>query len=215
MTHESGPVDRAALIRAHTVVARTALVPEIALHLITEECLLWHASEEQAAAAGLVEPYWAFAWPGGQALARHVLDHPALVREKRVLDFGSGCAIEAIAALKAGAASALCADLDPLAAEAARENAALNGVRVETTEENLLGSAVDADVILAGDVFYDRELAARALAWLRGQRALVLIGDPSRGFLDTSSLRLEESYDASPDGELSGSRRTGVFQPSR
>jgi predicted nicotinamide N-methyase len=200
-------------LATHTVVARAPLLPEIALHLITEACPLWRASETEAAAHGLVEPYWAFCWPGGQALARYVLDHPSLVRGRRVLDFGSGCGVEAIAAMLAGARSAVCADVDPLAAEAARLNAALNGVVVETCSSNLIGADIDAQVVLAGDVFYDRALAAAALEWLRSLPAMVLIGDPSRGFLDTDGLHLLATYRAGADGDVSGTalREASVF----
>jgi predicted nicotinamide N-methyase len=205
-----------ALIRSHTVVAIPPLVPELRLHLLTDRCPLWRRGEKEAAAAGLVEPYWAFAWPGGQALARHVLDRPELVRGKRILDFGAGGAIEAIAALKAGAASAVAADIDPLAATAARLNAELNGVELETTSDDLLGSAVDADVVLAGDVFYERELAERAIRWLRelaGRDALVLLGDPSRGFLDAAGLERVAVYHAPYDGEVASPtlRATAIY----
>jgi predicted nicotinamide N-methyase len=193
------------LISMHTLVAVPPLVPELRLHLLTEQCPLWRAGEKEAAAAGLVDPYWAFAWPGGQALARHVLDHPEIVRGKRVLDLGAGGAIEAIAALRAGAASALAADIDRIATAAALLNAGLNGVRLEATSADLLGTDVDADVILAGDVFYERDLAERALRWLReaaGRGAFVLIADPSRGYLDAASLRRVAVYDAPYDGEV-------------
>ncbi len=200
-------------LTAHTVVARAPLVPEIALHLITEACPLWRASEADAAAEGLVDPYWAFCWPGGQALARYVLDHPSLVRARRVLDFGSGCGVEAIAAMLAGARSSVCADIDPLAGEAARLNAALNGVAVETCSSNLIGAHIDADVVLAGDVFYDRALAAAAVEWLLSLDATVLIGDPSRGFLETAGLRRLATYAAGADGDVSGAgtKETAVF----
>jgi predicted nicotinamide N-methyase len=197
--------DEQTLIRSHTVITAVPLVPELRMHLLTEACPLWRAGEKEAAAAGLVEPYWAFAWPGGQALARHVLDRPELVRGKRVLDFGSGGAVEAIAALRAGAASAVAADVDALAAVAARLNADLNGVALETTSEDVLGKPVDADVVLAGDVFYERELAERTIRWLRelaGGGAVVLLGDPTRGFLDVSGLRRAAVYDAPYDGEV-------------
>jgi predicted nicotinamide N-methyase len=187
------------------VVAVPPLVPELRLHLLTEQCPLWRAGEKEAAAAGLVEPYWAFAWPGGQALARHVLDHPEIVRGKRVLDFGSGGAIEAIAAVRAGAASALAADVDPMAGAAALLNAELNGVRLETTSDDLLGTEVDAQVVLAGDVFYERDLADRAIRWLHelaGRGATVLLADPSRGHLDPAALRRIAVYDAPYDGEV-------------
>jgi predicted nicotinamide N-methyase len=179
-------------------------VAELRLHLLTEACPLWGASEAEAARAGLVDPWWAFCWPGGQALARYVLDHPELVRGKRVLDFGSGCAIEAIAAVRAGAASALAVDIDPVAAAAAQLNAQLNDLHIETTSEDLLGNRVEADVVLAGDVFYDRDLAACALRWLHSLDALVLVGDPSRGFLDTAGLTRLATYRAHRDGDTSG-----------
>jgi predicted nicotinamide N-methyase len=197
----------------HCAVASVPLVPEIRLHLVTEDCALWRASEEEAAALGFVEPYWAFAWPGGQALARYVLDNAALVRGKRVLDFGSGCAIEGIAAGLAGAASVLCADIDPLAGEAALANAALNGAQLSVTGEDLIGRHFEADLVLAGDVFYDRDLAARALAWLRALDVPVLIGDPARGFLELNGLRQVASYRATWDGDTRGEvlRDTGVY----
>lgn len=202
------------VIREVSRISVAPLVPEIRLHLITEACALWHASEEEARRAGLVEPWWAFAWPGGQALARYVLDHPETVRGKRVLDFGSGCAIEGIAAALAGAATVIAADIDSMAGMAAAENAALNGVSLEISSEDWIGKQPDADVILAGDVFYDRELAARALAWLRSLDALVLIGDPSRGFLDPTALDRVATYRAGPDGDLSGTtaRETAVYR---
>jgi predicted nicotinamide N-methyase len=209
------PFDR---IRRHTVVAATPLVPELRLHLITAECALWHATEAEAQAAGVPEPYWAFAWPGGQALARFVLDTPALVRGRRVLDCGTGSAIEGLAALRAGAASVLAADLDPLAGAAATLNAALNGVSgLSTTTEDLVGTKPAVDVVLAGDVFYDRELAARGLAWLRalaGSGVEVYAGDPSRGFLDVSTLEPVACYAATHDGELDPARvrPTTVFR---
>lgn len=205
-------------LRQHTVVASAPLVPELRLHLITDACPLWHATEAQALAAGLSEPYWAFCWPGGQALARHVLDHPALVRGRRVLDFGSGGAVEALAALRSGAASVLAADIDPAAGTAARMNAEINGISgLETTSEDLVGTPQSFDVVLAGDVFYDRDLAARGRAWLetlaRGG-AFVLVGDPSRGFLDTGGMEPVATYLTGGDGEISGpmKREVRVFR---
>jgi predicted nicotinamide N-methyase len=211
------PEDRAQLVLASTVLAASPLVPELKLHLITDACPLWRASEAEAAAQGLVEPYWAFCWPGGQALARYVLDHPELVRGKRVLDFGSGCAIEAIAAMKAGAVAALAADVDPLAAVAARLNAAQNGVVIHTACADLIGTAVRFDVVLAGDVFYDRELAARAFSWLASLDAVVLAGDPARGFIDPRPLELLATYSAGADGDVSGAalKETAVYRVRR
>lgn len=200
-------MNRAALILDHTVVAAAPLVPELPLHLVTEQSPLWRASEADAAKLGLPLPYWAFVWPGGQALARLVLDRPELVRGKRVLDFGSGCAIEALAALGAGARAALASDIDPFAAEAARLNAQLHALPLETTTDDLIGAHGDWEVILAGDVFYERELVARVMSWLRGEAArgvLVLLGDPNRGWLDPRGLDRVASFMAAADGDLSG-----------
>jgi predicted nicotinamide N-methyase len=207
------------LVRAQTEIVPAPLCPELRLHLATERTPLWRMTEAQAAAIGLREPYWAFCWPGGQALARHVLDQPQLVRGKRVLDFGSGCAVEGLAALRAGAASVLAADIDPMASVAARLNAELNGLAIETTEEDLVGSLPPFDVVLAGDVFYDCELAARGLAWLRRlARAgvLVLAGDPQRGFLDLGGLERIASMPALHDGDLTGTivKDTGIYRVS-
>lgn len=205
-------------IRANTELRVAPLVPELRLHLVTDRCALWHANEAGALAAGLPEPYWAFCWPGGQALARHVLDHPELVRRRRVVDFGSGSAVEGLAALRVGASRVVAADLDPIAAVAARLNAEENGLPAPDTEtRDLVGATLDCDVVLAGDVFYDRDLAARGLAWLRQVAAtgvLVLVGDPSRGFLDTGGLEHVATYATCADGELEGprSRETSVFR---
>lgn len=214
-------VDRDTLadrIRANTVLAAVPLLPDLRLHLVTESCPLWFASEEEAARVGLPEPFWAFAWPGGQALARHVLDRPELVRGRRVLDFGAGSAIEGLAALRSGAATVLAADLDPVACLAAELNAEANGITgLATTTANLVDTLPEVDVVLAGDVFYDPKLAARGLTWLTSLAARgieVLVGDPSRGFLDTSSLEPVAIYDATHDGERDpmNVKRTGVYR---
>lgn len=187
---------------ADTRPASPTLVPEVTLHLLTPDSPHWHASDPQA----LGWPYWAVAWPGGQALARYVLDHPETVRGRRVLDFGSGGAVEGLAAAKAGAASVLCADIDPRAADAARANAALNGVTLDTTIDDLIGTPRGAwDVVLAGDVCFEPAFAARVLAWLRALAAegcLVLLGDPSRVALATEALEDLAAYDAPHDGDL-------------
>ncbi|MBI5544555.1 MAG: methyltransferase [Deltaproteobacteria bacterium] len=202
-----------------TVVARPPLVPELALHLITEACPLWRATEADLARIGLPEPFWAFAWPGGQALARHLLDHPEIARGRRVLDFGSGCAIEALAALVAGASSVLAADVDPQAAEAARANAELNHLagRLTTTTRDLLGADEGWELVLAGDMFYDAGLASRVGEWLgelarRG--ALVLVGDPHRGFFDAARAEKLAEYDEHADVDVEGRyrRATSVFR---
>lgn len=178
------------------------LCPELRLWLLPPGAKSWHSPDPEP----LQMPYWAFAWPGGQALARYLLDHPQAVRGKRVLDFGSGCAVEGIAAAKCGA-SVRCADLDPHAAEFARRNGALNEVQLEVSTEDVIGSAPEVDVILAGDACYAPELAARLLPWLERQAAkgvVVLVGDPLRvpGALD-GAARLA-TYQASFDGDPRG-----------
>lgn len=184
--------DLTAFIGANTVVAAPPLVPEIALHLASEITPLWHATEESLARSQLPPPYWAFAWAGGQALARHLLDHPALVAGKRVLDLGAGSGLVAVAAARAGARSASAAEIDPLACAAIRLNAGLNGVPIAIESGDPIGRG-DApwDVVLAGDMCYERPLAERLVAWLRPLAArglLVLLGDPGRAYLPTSGL---------------------------
>jgi predicted nicotinamide N-methyase len=198
-------------------VAPARLCPEIRLHLVTARCPLFRATEDEAAEAGLVEPYWAFCWAGGQALARYVLDNPEQFAGRSVLDFGAGGAVEGIAAALVGAA-VLAADIDPMAVEAARLNAELAGVVLRTTTEDLVGCVDRAwDVVLAGDVFYGYEMATPLVTWLRAlaaRGAAVLIGDPERGFLDTSGLVRLARYDAPADNDADGSflRPTTVYR---
>jgi predicted nicotinamide N-methyase len=178
------------------------------MHLITEACPLWTATEEQAAAEGLAEPYWAFAWAGGQALARHLLDHPEVVRARTVLDFGAGGGVQSIAAALAGA-QVIANDIDPLACCALEMNAALNGVQLETLCANLMGRMdLDCQVLLAGDVCYEQEVADHLLGWLRAiareRNVQVLIADPQRGFLDTRDLEVLGVYQAPTDFDAHG-----------
>lgn len=196
-----------ARIRRHTEVAAPHLVPEVRLHLITPACALWSATEAEAEAAGVAEPYWAFAWPGGQALARLALDRPELVRGRTVLDFGGGSGVEAIAAALAGAARVWASDVDPLAAAAMGLNAQLNGVALDVTTDDLVGRDVDADVVLAGDMTYETELSRRVVAWLeRLSRAgaSVLAADPGRGFVDFAGWTEVARYEAPSDVDLDG-----------
>jgi predicted nicotinamide N-methyase len=197
------------LIRHHTVIASPYLCPEIRMHLITEVCPLWTATEEQAAAQGLAEPYWAFAWAGGQALARYLLDHPEVVRARTVLDFGAGGGVQSIAAALAGG-HVTANDIDPLACCALEMNAALNGVRLETRQDNLLGRLdLDYEVLLAGDVCYEQEVADQIVGWLRAvareRNTLVLLADPQRGFLDPRGLEALGVYRAPTDFDAHGS----------
>jgi predicted nicotinamide N-methyase len=184
-------------VLAETVIATPPLVPEIRLHLASEVVPLWQATETNLTERGLPPPYWAFAWPGGQALARHLLDHPDLVRGKRVLDFAAGSGLAAIAAAKASAASAAAAEIDRFAIAAIGLNAKLNGVGLETIEADILGQAGGWDVVLAGDVCYERPMAERVGEWL-GRLAAggtqVLMGDPGRNYLPTTGIREVARY---------------------
>jgi len=161
-------------------------VPEIVLHLADEAHGLWQRTEEELAGIGLPPPFWAFAWAGGQGLARYVLDHPETVRGKCVLDFASGSGLVAIAALKAGARAAIAADIDPFCAAAIRLNATANGVETAFTDKDRIDTDDGWDVVLAGDVFYEKPLADRLLPWfrsLKGRGADILVGDPGRAYL--------------------------------
>ncbi|PZW41876.1 putative nicotinamide N-methyase [Humitalea rosea] len=181
-----------AFIRAHTTIARAPLVPEIALHLATEITPIWQAIESWLEREGIAPPYWAFAWPGSQGLARMILDDPALVRGRRVLDFAAGGGLAAIAAMLAGAASADAAEIDPLALAACRLNAALAGVLIGTDPGDVLAASGAWEVILAGDVCYEAPMAARVMAWLRAAAAggaLVLLADPGRAYAPTEGLQ--------------------------
>lgn len=172
-------------------------VPELRLHLATEAHELWLKTEEELEEIGLPPPFWAFAWAGGQGLARYVLDHPESVSGKRVLDFASGSGLVAIAAVKAGAAAVVAADIDPWTETAIRLNAALNGVAIDFTGRNLVGTPVEADVLLAGDVFYDRAFADLLVPWfleLADRGVTVLVGDPGRAYLPKQRLYAEATY---------------------
>jgi predicted nicotinamide N-methyase len=178
------------------------------MHLITEACPLWTATEEEAQAQGLAEPYWAFAWAGGQALARHLLDRPELVRARTVLDFGAGGGVQSIAAALGGG-RVTANDVDPLACRALELNMELNAVRFEILCEDLMGRAdLDYQVILAGDVCYEQEDSDRILAWLRAvareRNALVMLSDPQRGFLDPQGLEVLGVYRSPTDFDSHG-----------
>jgi len=185
-------VDRAAFVRRNTAITAPSLVPEISLYLATEIAPIWQATEDTLALSALPPPFWAFAWAGGQALARFLLDHPERVAGRSVLDFGAGSGIVAIAAAKAGAASVLAAEIDHFAAAAIAANASLNDVAIAVTTTDLLDT-VDArwEVVTAGDVCYERPMADRVMGWLRGLAArgtLVLLGDPGRAYLPSEGL---------------------------
>nr|WP_232479042.1 50S ribosomal protein L11 methyltransferase [Roseomonas rosulenta] len=168
------------------------MVPEIALHLASEITPIWQATESWLAERNIEPPFWAFAWPGGQATARLLLDEPARVAGRRVLDFAAGCGIAAIAAARAGAALVEAAEIDPLALAAVRLNAALNGLHVATPEGDIVGAPCRWDVILAGDVCYEAPMTAHVLPWLRAMAeagAEVLLADPGRAYLPREGLQ--------------------------
>ena len=198
--------DWAAFIRANTAVAPPPLVPEIRLHLASEITPLWQATEALLERTQLPPPYWAFAWAGGQALARHVLDHPELVRGKAVLDFGAGAGLLALAAAKAGARRATAAEIDPVAAAAIALNAALNGLAVDIETADVIDRfPVPWQVVLVGDMCYERPLAERLTAWLRrlaGAGIQVLLGDPGRAYLPQTGLTALARYSVPTPLEL-------------
>jgi len=208
---------RRAFILANTRLQAPAHAPELRLHLADEVTPIWRLTEDELGLIGLPPPFWAFAWAGGQALARYLLDRPSEVAGKRVLDFAAGSGIVAIAAMRAGAAEALAADIDAFAAAAVDLNAKANGVAVGFTGEDLLvAPAPFADVILAGDICYEAPLAARALAWLGAARATgarVLIGDPGRAYFPRSGLAELAEYRIPTTRELEDAeiKRTGVW----
>jgi predicted nicotinamide N-methyase len=201
-------------IRANTETIPPPLVPEIRLHLATEIMPLWRKSEEELEAMGVPPPYWAFAWAGGQALARYILDNAETVRDKSVLDFGSGSGLVGIAAAKAGARSVLCADIDRYAEAAIRLNAKTNTVTIATTTDDMIGRDSDWDIILIGDMCYERPLAERLLAWLRDHRGDALLGDPGRSYFPKSDVERLALYNVQVTRDLEDQeiRETGVYR---
>ncbi len=198
---------RRAFILENTRLQRPPHTPELALHLADEIMPIWRMTEEALAEIGLPPPFWAFAWAGGQALARYVLDHPQLVAGQGVVDFASGSGIVAIAALKAGAARVLAADIDPFCGASLQINAAANGVTPEFTDADLLDAPAPAwaHVILAGDICYEKPLADRVMAWLGAARtrgATVLIGDPGRSYFPREGLVKLAEYQVPTTREL-------------
>ena len=174
------------------MIASPPIVPEISLYLATEITPIWQATEAELAAAEVPPPFWAFAWAGGQALARHVLDHPDLVAGRRVLDFGSGSGLCAIAAAMAGAARVRAVDIDPIACTVIDINAALNDVALDVEAADIIDGPTTADLILVGDMCYEKPLAARLLRWLReavAEGAVVLLGDPGRNYSPAEGVR--------------------------
>lgn len=214
------PMTPADFVRANTRLVAPPLVPEIQLHLADEAFGLWEKMESELRRTELPPPFWAFAWAGGQALARYLFDQPHLVAGRRVLDVGSGCGIVAIAAAKAGAATVTASDVDRFAAAAVAVNADANGVVVAVVEEDVLdGDGAGAMLVLAGDVCYEKPMANRVLPFLaraRARGARVLLGDPGRAYLPRARFEALATYDVSVTRELEDTevKRTTVWRPN-
>ena len=213
------PDERRSFIEAHTARGHAPFVPEVSLHLASSEVTsLWLATEAWLHEREVPLPYWAFAWAGGQAVARHLLDHPEIVAGKRVLDFASGSGLVAIAAARAGAAYVTALDVDPFAASACELNAGQNGVTIEIVCDDKVGRRVPRyDVVTAGDVWYEDDAARRFEPWLRGlarDGARVLTGDPGRAYVPRERIREVARYVVPTPIELegSGSRVTRVLE---
>jgi predicted nicotinamide N-methyase len=211
------PASRRAFILANTRLQSPPHTPELSLHLADEITPIWRMTEEALEEIGLPPPFWAFAWAGGQALARYILDAPQTVAGQRVIDFASGSGIVAVAAARAGARSVLAADIDGFCGAALALNAEANGVTADFTDKDLLdGPPPEADVILAGDICYEKPLATRVMAWLEaGARrgAQVLIGDPGRSYFPREGLVRLAEYQVPTTRELEDMevKRTAVW----
>lgn len=184
-------IDPKDFIRSQTVLTAPPLTPEIRLHLATEITPIWQATEATLAQGNIPPPYWAFAWPGGQALTRYLMDNADWVRGRRVLDFAAGSGLTAIGVAKAGAALVEAAEIDAFAIAAIELNAAANDVAVTLVMDDLIGQTGRWDVVLAGDVCYEKPMADRVIAWFRQMAArgvTVLMGDPGRAYLPGNGL---------------------------
>ncbi|WP_022723748.1 methyltransferase [Rhodopseudomonas sp. B29] len=215
MSAIADPLD---FIRANTRLRPVPLVPEVSLHVADEALPLWHKTEEELGEAGLPPPFWAFAWAGGQALARYVLDHPDCVAGRDVIDLASGSGLVAIAAMKAGARSATAFDIDGFAQAAIALNAQANGVDIAVSGDDLLAGLhpLPAQAVLVGDIFYQQDIAGLAFAFLAeraSQGAQVLIGDPGRYYLPKDKLLQLATYGVPVTRELEDAeiKHTGVW----
>jgi predicted nicotinamide N-methyase len=211
------PDQRRDFIHSNTTLLPVPLCSEIQLHLAHEAVPLWQKTEEELGKMGLPPPFWAFAWAGGQALARYVLDHPEIVKGKRVIDLASGSGLVAIAAMTSGAAHVLAADIDAFASAAISLNAIHNKVEVSATMDDLLESEPQhVDVILVGDLFYEKSIASRCYDWLlRAHQSgiQVLIGDPGRSYLPKDKLSKIAEYNVPVTRDLEDAeiKRTAVW----
>ncbi|PJK31479.1 class I SAM-dependent methyltransferase [Minwuia thermotolerans] len=210
--------DRDRFVRANTALLPAPLVPEIELHLATEALPLWQMTEEAMAEAGLPPPYWAFAWAGGQALARYVLDNPEIVAGRRVIDFAAGSGLVAIAAAMAGASMIAANDIDPFSHVAMRLNARANGVAIDVLETDIVGEPLAGfDLVLAADICYEQPTSGRVETWFRQLSAggmPVLMGDPGRSFRPKSGLEKLAHYAVPTTRELEDNdvRSTDVWR---
>lgn len=204
-------------ILANTAVLAPPHVPEIRLHLAADAHELWQKTEEEMAAIGLPPPFWAFAWAGGQGLARFLLDRPGTVTGARVLDFATGSGLVAIAACLAGAESVEASDVDPWCAAAVELNSRLNNVEFGFRPDDLVGTDAGWDVVLAGDVFYDPGFAERLVQWFGGlasRGALVLVGDPGRSYCPKHLMEEQATYQVTVTRALEDAevKRTTVWR---
>jgi len=214
------PADPEGFIRANTALEAPAMVPEFRLWLASEYVPIWQATEAWLEEHNVDPPYWAFCWPGGQAIARYLLDNPTLVEGRRVIDLAAGSGVSSLAAARAGAASVVANDIDALSLIAARLNARANDLTVEVSLEDWLAGpegAPDADIVIAGDVCYERDMSIRALAWLRGHARLgrlVLLGDPGRNYFSAQGLEERARYEIPTSLQLEnrGMRETVVWR---
>jgi predicted nicotinamide N-methyase len=214
------PEDPKQFIRTNTALEAPVMVPEFKLWLATEYVPIWQATEAWLDEKNVDPPYWAFCWPGGQAIARYLLDHPDLVRGKSVIDFAAGSGVSSMAAMRAGARSVIANDIDALSLIAAQLNADANGLAIETSAQDWLAGAdgaPEADVVIAGDVCYERDMSVRALKWLRSHAnagRLVLLGDPGRNYFSAQGLEELARFEIPTSLQLenSGMRETVVWR---
>lgn len=214
---ENSRQGRRTFILSNTKILPVPYAAEISLHVADDSTALWLKTEEELGEMGLPPPFWAFAWAGGQALARYILDHPETVRGKRVLDFASGSGLVAIAAAIAGASNVTACDIDPFSTTAIEINAGINDVHVDTILVNVVGQEGNWDVVLAGDVSYEKEMARKVTAWLKelsDTGLTVLIGDPGRTYLARNRLESITTYrvPVSRDLEDSEIKKSSVWR---
>ncbi|HET9147995.1 MAG TPA: 50S ribosomal protein L11 methyltransferase [Acetobacteraceae bacterium] len=210
------PVDPRRFILEQTAPALPPLLPEISLHLASEITPIWQATEAYLDEQGIAPPYWAFAWPGSIALARHMLDAPALVAGRRVLDFAAGSGLAAIAAMRAGAASATAVEIDPLAGAAIALNAEANRVAVQVLIGDITGTEPQAELIICGDICYEAPMTRQLWPWLRrcARRAEIWLADPGRAYLPAEGLQDFAEYMVPTTHELESrtSRKVTLYR---